>query len=206
MKVYTKTGDKGQTSLVGGKRVSKCCDRLESYGTVDELNSHVGLLASFIADEASSQGEKEKSSNDKMMDDDNTRTALLAFLTDIQAGLFVVGGYLATDTTEREVRPGNIVTEAMVEEIEKEIDRLQEQLPPFRYFILPGGSVAASQAHVCRTVCRRTERCILRLAECGVEIENNVLCYINRLSDYFFVLARALNMYAGIEDVVWRRS
>lgn len=197
MKVYTKTGDKGQTSLVGGERVSKCCDRLESYGMVDELNSHIGLLASFIANQASS--------HDNMLNED-TRTTLHAFLTNIQSGLFVVGGYLATDTSKKELRQGNIVTEAMVGEIEKEIDRLQEQLPPFRYFILPGGSIAASQAHICRTVCRRTERCILRLAECGVEIENNVLCYVNRLSDYFFVLARALNMYAGIEDVAWRRS
>ncbi len=183
MKVYTKTGDKGQTSLVGGQRVSKCCERLESYGTVDELNSHVGLLIAMDADEA-----------DK------------AFLTDVQGKLFVVGGYLATDNSQREVRTGNIVTAEMVSEVEKEIDRLQELLPPLRLFILPGGSMASSQAHVCRTVCRRTERCILRLAECGAEVDEQVLSYINRLSDYFFVLARKLNVDAGVEDIVWRRK
>ena len=183
MKVYTKTGDKGQTSLVGGQRVSKCCERLESYGTVDELNSHIGLLISLATDEA-----------DRL------------FMTDIQAGLFVVGGYLATDTTQREVRTGNIVTPEMVSAIEMEIDRLQELLPPLRLFILPGGSMAASQAHVCRTVCRRAERCILRLAECGAEIDEQVLSYVNRLSDYFFVLARKLNVDASVEDVVWRRK
>lgn len=183
MKVYTKTGDKGQTSLVGGQRVSKCCDRLESYGTVDELNSHIGLLISMCSDDA-----------DK------------AFLTNIQAALFVVGGYLATDNNQHEIRQGNIVTADMVEGIEREIDRLQELLPPLRLFILPGGSMAASQAHVCRTVCRRAERCILRLAECGAEVDEQVLSYINRLSDYFFVLARKLNVDAGIEDIVWRRK
>lgn len=183
MKVYTKTGDKGQTSLVGGQRVSKCCDRLESYGTVDELNSHIGLLIALCGDEA-----------DK------------AFLTDIQAALFVVGGYLATDNSQREIRQGNIVTAEMVETVEKEIDRLQELLPPLRLFILPGGSMAASQAHVCRTVCRRSERCILRLAECGAEVDDLVMSYINRLSDYFFVLARKLNVDAGVEDIVWRRN
>lgn len=183
MKVYTKTGDKGQTSLVGGQRVSKCCDRLESYGTVDELNSHIGLLIAMCSDDA-----------DK------------AFLTDIQGALFVVGGYLATDNTQREVRQGNIVTADMVESVEHEIDRLQELLPPLRLFILPGGSMAASQAHVCRTVCRRSERCILRLAECGAEVDEQVLSYVNRLSDYFFVLARKLNVDAHVEDIVWRRK
>lgn len=183
MKVYTKTGDKGQTSLVGGQRVSKCCDRLESYGTVDELNSHIGVLITCCCD-----------SSDK------------DFLTDIQAKLFVVGGYLATDTAERDVRPGNIVTQEMVVAVENEIDRLQALLPPLRLFILPGGSHAAAYAHVCRTVCRRAERCILRLAQSGVEIDDNVTAYVNRLSDYFFVLARKLNVDAGISDTVWQRS
>lgn len=190
MKIYTKTGDKGQTSLVGGQRVSKCCDRLESYGTVDELNSHIGVLINYCADD-----------NDKK------------FLTDIQAALFVVGGYLATDTSARDVRPGNIVTEEMVTTIEQEIDRLNTIVPPLRLFILPGGSLGASFAHVCRTVCRRTERCILRLDQSlaeeftdgSVSIDTNVLAYVNRLSDYFFVLARKLNVDSQTEDIVWRR-
>lgn len=182
MKIYTKTGDRGQTSLVGGQRVSKCCDRLESYGTVDELNSHIGVLITYCKDE---------------------RDAV--FLTDVQAKLFVVGGYLATDNSTREVRQGNIVTPEMVAEVEQEIDRVQALLPPLRLFILPGGSRASAYAHVCRTVCRRAERCILRLVESGAEVDDNVTAYVNRLSDYLFVLARKLNVDNGVEDVVWRR-
>lgn len=182
MKIYTKTGDKGQTSLVGGQRVSKCCERLESYGTVDELNSHIGVLITYCKDE-----------------DDRT------FLTDVQGKLFVVGGYLATDNTQRDVRQGNIVTPEMVEAVEKEIDRLQATLPPLRLFILPGGSRGSAYAHVCRTVCRRAERCILRLAETGAEVDDMVTAYVNRLSDYLFVLARKLNVDNNVEDVVWRR-
>jgi len=183
MGVYTRTGDKGQTSLVGGQRVSKCCERLESYGTVDELNSHLGLLITYCDD-----------NQDK------------AFMHDVQAKLFVVGGYLATDNSQREIRQGNIVTHEMVVAVEHEIDRLQELLPPLRLFILPGGSRGAAYAHVCRTVCRRAERCILRLAECGAEVAPQVTAYINRLSDYFFVLARKLNVDAGVDDIVWRRN
>ena len=183
MKIYTKTGDAGQTSLVGGQRVSKCCQRLESYGSIDELNSHVGLLLTDIADEADR-----------------------ATLLDIQATLFVVGGYLATDTSQREVRQGNIVTPGMVAAVEAEIDRLQQLLPPLRLFILPGGSRAAAEAHVCRTVCRRAEREILRLAGEGADIDPQVTAYVNRLSDYFFVLARKANVDAGIDDIVWRRK
>lgn len=183
MKVYTKTGDCGQTSLVGGQRVSKCCERLESYGTVDELNSHIGVLMTYCTDPADAQ-----------------------FLCDVQAKLFVVGGYLATDNSQREVRSGNIVTPEMTQLVEDEIDRLQALLPPLRLFILPGGARGAAYAHVCRTVCRRAERCILRLAETGAEVDANVCAYVNRLSDYFFVLARKLNVDNGVDDVVWRRT
>lgn len=182
MKIYTKTGDRGQTSLVGGQRVSKCCERLESYGTVDELNSHIGVLITYCTDERDA-----------------------AFLTDVQGKLFIVGGYLATDNTSREVRQGNIVTPEMVAEVEHEIDRVQALLPPLRLFILPGGSRASAYAHVCRTVCRRAEREILRLIECGAEVDDNVTAYVNRLSDYFFTLARKLNVDNNVEDVVWKR-
>lgn len=184
MKIYTKTGDRGETSLVGGQRVSKCCERLESYGTVDELNSHIGVLINYC----NCVEETEKN-----------------LLLTVQADLFVVGGYLATDNSQREVRQGNIVTEEMVELIEKHIDDLQESLPPLKLFILPGGSKGGAQAHVCRTVCRRAERCILRLAETGAEVDDLVLTYINRLSDYFFVLARHLNHKERVEDIVWTR-
>ena len=183
MKVYTKTGDKGQTSLVGGQRVSKCCERLESYGTVDELNSHIGVLMTYCTDAADH-----------------------GFLLNIQGNLVVVGGYLATDNSQKEIREGNIITAEMVAEVEREIDRLQEMLTPLRLFILPGGCRAAAYAHVCRTACRRAERCILRLAETGALVDDNVTAYINRLSDYFFVLARKLNKDANMEDTIWKRK
>lgn len=183
MKVYTRTGDKGQTSLVGGKRVSKCCERLESYGTIDELNSHVGVLITYCADEHDQK-----------------------FLLGVQANLFVVGGYLATDNSSHEIRTGNIVTPEMVEEVEREIDSVQSSLPPLRLFILPGGCRGAAYAHVCRTVCRRAEREILRLADSGADVDEQVLAYVNRLSDYLFVLARKLNVDSGTDEVVWRRK
>lgn len=180
MKIYTKTGDKGQASLVGGLRVSKGCDRLESYGTVDELNSQLGLLITYC---------KEKSD--------------VSFLTDVQRNLFVVGSYLATDNTQTKVK--NIVTAEMVETLEKEIDRIDSILPPQKLFILPGGSRSSSVAHVCRCVCRRAERCIIRLAEDGAEIDDNVVSYINRLSDYLFILARKLNYDENHEEIIWKR-
>ena len=183
MKIYTKTGDEGMTSLVGGQRVSKCCERLESYGTVDELNSHVGVLITYCG-EASD----------------------VEFLTDVQGNLFVVGGYLATDNSEKEVRQGNIVTDEMIANVEKEIDRLQAVLPPLRLFILPGGARGSAYAHVCRTVCRRAERAVLRLSETGATVDAKVTAYINRLSDYYLVLARNLHHGCSAEDVVWRRK
>lgn len=183
MKIYTKTGDRGQTSLVGGQRVSKCCDRLESYGTVDELNSQIGLLITYCTDPEDAE-----------------------FLTDVQGKLFVVGGYLATDNTQREVRTGNIVTSEMVQAVEQEIDRIDSLIPPIKLFILPGGTRGAAVAHVCRCVCRRAERCILRLIECGAEVDENVTAYINRLSDYLFILSRKLNFDANHPEIIWRRE
>lgn len=183
MKIYTKTGDRGQTSLVGGQRVSKCCDRLESYGTVDELNSQLGVLITYCTDSHDAE-----------------------FLTDVQGKLFVVGGYLATDNSQREVRTGNIVTPEMVAAIEAEIDRIDSLIPPIKLFILPGGCRGAAVAHVCRCVCRRAERCILRLVECGAEVDENVTAYINRLSDYLFILARKMNFDENHPEIIWRRE
>ena len=165
MKIYTKNGDEGMTSLVGGKRVKKCCARLDSYGSVDELNSFIGLLVTYITDEAD-----------------------IAFLQKIQGELFMVGGSLATDLSVSEARCE--VTQAMISDIESEIDSLSVALPPLRSFVVPGGSRAAALAHVCRTVCRRAERCVFALIEEGGAVEENVAVYLNRLSDYFFVLAR----------------
>ena len=165
MKIYTKTGDEGMTSLVGGKRVKKCCARLDSYGSVDELNSFIGLLVTYITDEAD-----------------------IAFLQKVQRELFMVGGSLATDLSVSEARCE--VTQAMISDIESEIDSLSAALPPLRSFVVPGGSRASALAHVCRTVCRRAERCVFALIEEGGAVEENVAVYLNRLSDYFFVLAR----------------
>ena len=183
MKIYTRTGDCGQTSLVGGQRVSKTCARLESYGTVDELNSFIGMLVTYC-----------KNEHDQ------------AFLVDIQNQLFVVGGYLATDNTQCDVRPGNIVTPDMVAAIEQEIDAINATLPPFKCFILPGGSRSAALCHVCRTVCRRAERRILALVEEGAEVDENVIAYVNRLSDYLFVFARKLNADEKHPEIIWRRE
>lgn len=170
MKIYTKTGDKGMTSLVGGKRVEKDDARVEAYGTLDELQSFVGMLAS-ATDEVQ--------------------------LEDIQRVLFKIGGYLAyEDATSAGV------TDEMIAQLEQKIDRLSEELPPLRTFIIPGGTMAASICHVCRTVCRRAERRMTTLRRTiDVELDDNAFIYINRLSDYFFLLARKLNMVAGKEDV-----
>ena len=181
MKIYTKTGDRGQTSLVGGERVSKCCDRLESYGTIDELNANIGLLITYCTDET-----------------DKT------FLLWTQGKLFVVGGYLATNNEQTEVPPSLTVTPEMVTAVETEIDRLTAGLQPLKRFILPGGSRAAAIANVCRTVCRRAERCIIRLTESGTSVDKNVVSFINRLSDYLFVLGRKLNLDAKTQDIIWQ--
>ena len=177
MNIYTKTGDRGETSLVGGRRVSKCCQRLESYGTLDELNAHIGLLAAEAEDMTLPGG----------------------FIRKLQDDLFTCGAYLASEDD----RCPCIGPEA-VSALEKEIDRLEATLPPLRSFILPGGCKAAAEAHVCRTVCRRVEREVLRLKDEGIRVEPALLCYFNRLSDYFFVLARALNREAGHEERCWQ--
>lgn len=179
--IYTRRGDCGQTSLVGGQRVEKTCARLESYGTVDELNSNIGVLMA------------------ELEHDSDTYATLL----DIQRVLFVVGSYLATDTTTTELRPTSIVTDEMVTQLEHTCDAIGESLPPLRLFVLPSGTRAASLAHVCRTVCRRAERRILAL-NAETPLMPTVLAYINRLSDYFFLLARQLNCKAGHDEVVWQ--
>lgn len=175
-KIYTCTGDTGTTSLVGGKRVSKTHDRLEAYGTVDELSSHLGLLAARIADMPEH-----------------------AFLCHTQQTLFDVSAWLATES-ESTYKPAPLRPE-IVGEVEREIDTLQESLPQLRTFILPGGCAASAQAHVCRTVCRRAERRIIALSE-TCDVSKTLLCYINRVSDYLFVLARKINLHHGVAEVL----
>ena len=177
--VYTRTGDKGTTALVGGKRVSKTDPRIESYGTVDELNSFVGLLATEVTDEKD-----------------------LEFLKFVQHKLFNIGSYLATDQENTELNIESRVTDESISRIEKEIDRIDADLPRMNHFVLPGGSRSAALAHVCRTVCRRGERCIYAL-NVTAETDKNVLIFINRLSDYFFVLSRKLCIAAHGSEIIW---
>jgi ATP:cob(I)alamin adenosyltransferase len=179
-KIYTRTGDKGTTSLVGGKRVSKTDPRLEAYGTIDELNSFIGLMLSVMDEKAESAG--------------NIRW--------IQQKLFNIGGCLATDTTSFQLPDSCKIMASDVERIENMIDVLTEGLPEQRSFILPGGTEAASYAHVARTVCRRAERLILALSG-DTEVPPELLQYINRLSDYLFVLARRINFFAGVSENIW---
>ncbi len=179
MKIYTKTGDKGQTSLIGGTRVAKNSVRLEAYGTVDELNSYLGLIRSFpIAPELTDQ------------------------LIVIQNILFSVGGNLATDTSVKEVRSGLVVTDEDIAFLERAMDRMDETLPAMTHFILPGGEQASSFAHIARTVCRRAERRVLDVAA-QYDVDERVIRYINRLSDYLFVLARKIAFDAGAEELKW---
>jgi len=177
--VYTKTGDKGTTSLVGGSRVSKTHIRLEAYGTIDELNSHLGWLHTYLLDESDRD-----------------------FILGIQHKLFAIGSHLATDQENTELKVESKVMPETITRIEREIDRLDNELPKMRNFILPGGSRPASLAHVCRTVCRRAERQIYRLAE-TIPVEEPVLVFINRLSDYLFVLARKECIRNNGKEIIW---
>lgn len=181
-KIYTKTGDKGTTSLVGGVKVKKDDDRIEAYGTVDELNSYIGLLITKVADGSDKQ-----------------------FLEGIQNVLFVIGSYLATDQSKSVLRKSTVIDEHMVKTIENEIDNILGIIPPQKTFILPGGTEAASIAHICRTICRRAERRIYAMADSS-KIDEYLLEYINRLSDYLYVFARKLNFISGEEEKIWQKT
>lgn len=182
MKIYTRCGDAGQTSLVGGKRVSKASMRLETYGTVDELNSHLGLLAAINGVDKQS----------------------IEFIQSIQNRLFNLGAYLATDNSENlDLLPAGI-TDEEIAAIEAEIDRLDAILPPLNCFILPGGCQAACQANVCRTICRRAERRVIALAETAA-VHPFVTSYLNRLSDYLFQLGRHLNHISATAELPWQK-
>lgn len=179
--VYTKTGDKGMTSLVRGMRVPKSHIRLEAYGTIDELNSFVGFLICQIEDEDTLK--------------------ILAF---IQHKLFTVGSYLATETESKEPKSASIIVDDNISLLETEMDKMDSELPPLRQFVLPGGSEAAARAHICRTVARRAERCIYHVKE-QFPVEDNILTFVNRLSDYFFLLARK-ESYKNGNEIFWDTS
>ena len=181
-KVYTKTGDKGMTSLVGGVRISKADIRHEAYGTVDELNSNIGLLATEVRDEG-----------------------ILETLYRIQSNLFNVGTHLATDQDKTPLYESAKLCDGEVELIEGEIDKTLSELPETMGFVLPGGGRAGALAHVCRTVCRRAERRVLALSE-KAAVGEEIIKYLNRLSDYFFVLAKKLNIIDGISEKTWSKT
>lgn len=182
--IYTRTGDAGLTSLVGGVRVPKTHVRLEAYGTVDELNSCLGMLIASMEE-----------SEDRNL------------LRYVQHKLFSIGSYLATDQTQTDLRMESRITDEAVGLLEKAIDRLDDSLPPLKAFVLPGGSKEASVGHVCRTVCRRAERRILALEEAeGGVIDEKVKQFVNRLSDYLFVLSRKLNELTQHDEIYWDKS
>ncbi|UKK51295.1 cob(I)yrinic acid a,c-diamide adenosyltransferase [Prevotella sp. E13-17] len=181
-KIYTRRGDGGLTDLIGGIRIRKNDVRLEAYGTVDELSSHLGLLAAWMGD------------------DDEHATVLR-----IQNDLFYIGSHLATDQTTTRLYASAILPDGETQMLEQHIDEMQQQLPEVRGFILPGGCQAAAQAHVCRTVCRRAERHVLTLAEIA-PVDDHVIQFLNRLSDYLFVLAKKINIKAGRSEIMWQNA
>lgn len=184
MKVYTKGGDAGTTSLVGGKRIKKYGVRIEAYGTIDELNSSLGMLAAAIK---------------------NRYQDWYDFLLVAQNKLFNIGCYLATDNPENEPTTPYGLTEADIEAIEKAIDEIDAKLPALNNFVLPGGSPEATLADVCRTTARRGERRVVELAE-EAYINPLVIKYLNRLSDFFFVFARFNNVEQQIPEIFWNKD
>jgi cob(I)alamin adenosyltransferase len=183
-KIYTKAGDKGKTSLIGGTRVAKSALRLEAYGTLDELNSFIGVVMTEIE---TLLGEG--------------ATSLLGTLTEIQNDLFSCASQLACEDVSLRSQLPNL-REERVMHLEKLMDEYSLELKPLRHFILPGGSKPSAHTHVARTVARRAERLVVTLSE-QVEIDELIIRYLNRLSDYLFVLARHLNHLARVDEPTW---
>jgi len=181
MKIYTKTGDKGETGLFGGERVSKDSPRINAYGTIDELNAFIGLAITEIKD-----------------------SSVKSLLSDIQNKLFIIGSDLATPDNDKTKKLDIFRSSAeYYEELEKHIDVYEVKLHEIKNFILPGGSKSASLLHVCRTIARRAERELVALNN-TVKIGDNIIIFTNRLSDLFFVLSRYENMISGIPDTLWK--
>ena len=178
MRVYTKTGDKGYTSLIGGVRVPKFHLRIESYGTIDELNSYIGLIRDHDIDEA-----------------------YKAVLKEVQDRLFTIGSVLASDPDKSRMKVPDL-KEHDIELLEAEMDSMLDVLPELKHFILPGGSVSISNCHIARCICRRAERLAVQLSGESF-VDEKVIVYLNRLSDYLFVLARKLCYDQGIEENKW---
>jgi len=180
-KIYTKTGDLGKTSLIGGTKVPKSNIRIEAYGTVDELNSFIGLTADHLRDAPSKD-----------------------ILKEIQDRLFTIGSSLACDPDKESKLKIPDLKESDIELLEKEIDKMNDKLEDMKSFILPGGHVAISTAHITRCVCRRAERICVNMQENNLFVDPLVLKYLNRLSDYLFVLARYAGHLLGVEDIPWK--
>ena len=181
LKIYTKTGDKGTTSLIGGTKVFKSDLRIEAYGTVDELNSCVGLCRDLLKNKKS-------------------RKALL----EIQDRLFIIGSLLACDPGKDIKMKIPNLEETDIIFLEKEIDKMDEVLPPMKNFILPGGHESVSALHIARCICRRTERCCVRLQMESNEEDSTIIKYLNRLSDYLFVLARFTGYQLKVKEILWK--
>lgn len=181
LKIYTKTGDLGKTSLIGGTKVPKSHIRIETYGTVDELNSFVGLVSDHIAD-----------ANNKVI------------LKEVQDRLFTIGSSLACDPEKEPKMKIPDLKESDIELLEKEMDKMSDAIPAMKSFILPGGHVAVSTIHVARCVCRRCERLCVLMQEENMFIDPLVIKYINRLSDFLFILARYTGHQLGVEELPWK--
>ena len=180
-KIYTKTGDKGKTSLIGGTKVLKSDIRIETYGTVDELNSYIGLVTDYTPDEHQR-----------------------GILKKVQDRLFVIGSSLACDPDKETVIHIPDLNEADVLLLENEIDSMNEKLPVMKHFILPGGHAAVSSTHIARCVCRRTERLCVNMQQHELFVEPLIIKYLNRLSDYLFVLARFTAQELHVAEVIWK--
>ena len=189
MKIYTKTGDKGMTSLCDGSRLLKDDIRVEAYGTLDELNAHIGLLISLLQTSSLKEGVQ-------------SAAKLTDFLSEIQEELFVIGGELAC----AEIKTEELVsTQKLIAKIETIIDELSSQLPVQHHFVLPGGTLLAAQSHVCRTICRRAERRIVTLSHIAM-VSPEIFKFVNRLSDYFFILSRYLNKDSVTSEKTWKNT
>lgn len=180
-KIYTKVGDLGKTSLIGGTKVPKSHIRIDTYGTVDELNSYIGLVSDHITDEHSK-----------------------IILKEIQDRLFTIGSSLACDPDKEPLMKIPDLKETDINLLENEIDAMNNVLPQMRSFILPGGHVAISTAHVARCICRRTERCCVNMQEQDMFVEPLVIKYLNRLSDYLFVLSRYIGHLLQVSELPWK--
>ena len=196
MKIYTKTGDKGLTGLIGGKRISKSDNRIVAYGSVDELNSYIGLSLSLLSKYNTSSSSSSSSTITSFSD-------IVATLSRIQNELFVIGSDLAdpdlSKSSSLRVQPN------MITVLENDIDNYEKELSPITYFILPGGSIESSNLHIARSIARRAETNVAKLSlEEETTVNNLVLVYLNRLSDLLFVLSRTINKRLQITDIAWK--